>query len=77
MFTDYDNLRSITKLLKLNPRQAYYIIILAPFNFKVYYKLGNKNPTNILLYRSDYILDNKRYVNKLLLILLKRLLVYN
>ncbi len=76
MFTDYDNLRSIIKLLKLNPRQARYVIMLALFNFKVYYKLGNKNYTNVLLYRADYILDNERYVNKLLLTLLKKLLVY-
>ena len=51
---DYNNLRYFITIKSLSARQAWYTKKLAKFNFKIKYKLGKVNPTNILSWRPDY-----------------------
>lgn len=75
VYTDHDNLRGITKLTKLNARQARYTMTLALFDFRVYYRLGNKNPAGAPSRRPDYMSDDEQHINELLLSLIQKLSV--
>ncbi len=47
--------------------------MLATYNFKIYYRRDKKNPADLLLYKPDYIVDNKRKKeNSLKMLILKR-----
>jgi hypothetical protein len=45
---DYNNLKYFITTKSLSTRQARYTKELAKFDFKIKYKLGKVNPTNIL-----------------------------
>ena len=55
VWSDHKNLRSFMKQPRLNGRQARWLIALIPYDFTIYYRLGDLNPTNRPLRRPDYM----------------------
>ena len=51
---NYNNLRYFITTKSLSAYQAQYAKELTKFNFKIEYKPGKLNPTNILSWRIDY-----------------------
>ena len=54
IFCNYNNLRYFITTKSLSTREVWYAEELAKFNFKIKYKLGKANPTNILSQRPNY-----------------------
>ena len=56
VYTDYKNLRYFTTIKELSRRQIRWVEFLLEFNFKIYYKKGNKNIyIDALSRRLDYL----------------------
>jgi hypothetical protein len=51
--TDYNNLRSFTKVKALNPRQARWATHLAQFDFAIEHRSGKTNPADAPSRRPD------------------------
>ena len=50
IFINYNNFKGFINIKKLNNYQKYWLIKFINFNFKILYRLGLKNPINLLLY---------------------------
>ncbi|GAB7357806.1 hypothetical protein MBLNU459_g0793t2 [Dothideomycetes sp. NU459] len=58
VYTDHNNLRGISDVHKLNPRQARWATYLAGFDFEVSYRTGKSNPADGPSRRADYYTEN-------------------
>jgi len=79
VWTDYINLRAFTKQPRLNGRQARWLIMLAPYDFTIHHRPGDRNPANGPSRRPNYVrqvgieTENDPALNRLLPILTSKL----
>jgi hypothetical protein len=65
VYTDYNNLRGIKTVARLNPRQARWAVFLGQFDFEIHYRPGKTNLADGPSRRPDYWTENQA-VNDLL-----------
>jgi len=58
IYTDHNNLRGISAVQKLNPRQARWATFLAGFDFDIHHRAGKLNPADGPSRRPDYFTEN-------------------
>ena len=62
---NYNNFKYFITIKSLSTYQAWYTKKLTKFNFKIKYKLGKANPTNILFQYLDYVKGFKNSSKKM------------
>ena len=72
IYTDHNNLRGISAVQRLNPRQARWATFLGSFDFQIHHRPGKTNPADGPSRRPDYYTENAA-INTLLPTLRRKL----